>query len=111
MKNKKTMVRYEVYNYDGPNTTPFAPPKAYTLNYKNPASVSFYNFGGASQPLVINNIIILSTFLDVQAGTANNDYKYQFINAFNEIDVTTYTIKVLTGATCQVVVKYYVNED
>jgi len=110
MKLQKRRIKYEVFNYEGPTPPTFAF-KAYTLVYKNPASVSFFNYGPPGFACIINNNLFLSPFLDFQAGLANTDYKYQFINAVDEIDSTVWTLKVFAGGFVQVVVKFYVDEE
>ena len=109
MKLNRTKIRYEVFNYEGP-AAGFGF-KSYTLVFKNPASVSFYNYGGTSIPGTINNAIILSPYIDVLSGIATTDYKYQFINAVNEVDTTIWTLKLFAGVIFQVVVKFYVDEE
>lgn len=109
MKLQRSKIKYEILNYEGP-AAGFGF-KAYTLTFKNPASVSFFNYGGSSIPAFVNNNLVLSPYVDVLSGIALTDYKYQFINAVNEIDTTVWTLKCFAGVLIQVVVKYYVNEE
>lgn len=107
--SNKTKVRYEVFNYEGP-AAGFGF-KSYTLVFKNPASVSFFAYGSSGITSQINNSIVLSPFIDVITGIATTDYKYQFINAVNEVDTTIWTLKLFAGTIIQVVVKFYVDEE
>lgn len=80
-----------------------------TLVLEKPAEITFINTGGGiADAVIINNNFRLSSTFATNSGVATHPNTLYLKNNNYEIDVTTYTIRVL-GATaqCQVVVKYF----
>lgn len=101
MNNTKIKVRNEIYTIT----------ESGNLVLSNPASITFFNAGVGGQNVVINNALTLSTQLDFLGGAAVNPYTFTMPMNSDEIDVTNYQVKFVTGAgLLYVIAKYYVNE-
>jgi hypothetical protein len=109
-KKKRQKVKFEMFTYTGTSTIPFGI-TTYNLVFEKPAEITFFNYGTTSLAAILNNNIGLSPFVDVLAGTAPTDYKITFSTNVNEEDTTRYVLRMATGTTVQVLVKFYVDSE
>lgn len=106
-KYKDRKVRYEFFTYQGQIGTLVT---QINLKIENPASIRFTCLGAPFTLAVINNIYYLGPIIEFVNGTAQAPYELILENNGNEIDVTTYSLKLTPGAVVQVTCKYYVND-
>lgn len=104
-------VRYEFYNFQtGPTGV-----SQITLVLENPSSIKFVctGNGGANDLVTINNAYQLQPIGIVATGIGVL-YPYELIlnNNLNEIDVTTYSLRIISPANTinvKVVAKYFID--
>jgi hypothetical protein len=105
MTTKRQKVKYAFLQYSN-NTTGIT---QQTLVLEQPAEVRFYNIsasGGAGK-IIINNIYELTSPVTLPASPLPTELVLK--NNLNEIDVTTYQLRLNPTAILNVVVKYYVD--
>jgi hypothetical protein len=98
IKTRKTRVEYLSFSTNQ------------TLVLEEPAQVIFMNTGAASDRVVINNNLILSSIAATNGGTAQFPSTFTIKNNANEVDTTNYTIRFVGTADPRlyVMIKYYV---
>ena len=106
-KNDKRKVRYEFFKYSGVLGTLTT---QVNLKIENPASIKFVCVGPAFTGALINNTYFLSPCVDFTAGATQAPYELVLNNNINEIDITTYSIVLVSDCAVLVVCKYYVND-
>ena len=105
-KSNKVRVRYEFFTYSAPLGSLVT---QVNLKIENPASIRFVSVGPAATVAVVNNTYFLGNIPDFTAGLTP-PYELILENNANEIDVTTYSLKISVNGVVNVICKYFVNE-
>jgi ribosome-interacting GTPase 1 len=106
---KRQQVVWKSYIFNGfPDATALT---VINLTLEHPAEIQFSLTGNnlTNASVFINNDIILQSYRETLNGTGQYPYTVILKNNLDEIDITTYVIKLTNYARLQVLCKYYVN--
>lgn len=106
---KRQQIIWKNFVFNGnPDATTFT---ATTLVLENPAEIQWLLTGNNLTPssCTINNTIILQDYQSTLLSVAQYPFSFILKNNLDEIDYTTYIIKLSPFARLQVLCKYYVN--